>query len=288
MSKVLTASPVNRISPWEFASILSLVLAVVGALFGLAQVVSFKSSSYGDQSRNTLANRGYAVFIHERCFYCHTGGSRRLEKNMRQLIWPVSYRRKVVLGWSQSAPDLVTEAGRRTDDWQLAHLLDPRAVAGGSAMPVFDYLSDKDTKAVIAFLQRERKLGPAIRRERVSAARIPTIRKTFKNYRAGRRIYSQYCVGCHGEYGNGSGRIGHVLNPEPRDFTNAAWMESRTNAYLFDKISNGKARTAMPVFANILTFRERALVLSYIRYFPDAAARQRMEEGLPERLRNKR
>lgn len=287
MKKILDASSVNRISVREFVLIAALLFVVIGAVFGLARIVSLNTGSHREQRRRQLVTQGHTVFIRERCFYCHTVGGKSLGKDRRYRPWLASYRRKVLLGWSQSAPDLVTQAGPRSDDWQLAHLLDPQAVSDGSAMPASDRLADRDTKALIAFLQRERRLGPPVPRERVSPARIQAMRKSLENYRTGRRIYSRYCAGCHGDYGNGNGRIGHVLDPEPRDFNNTAWMQSKTDAYLFDKITNGKARTAMPVFADILTLRERALVLSYIRYFPDASARQRMEESLPEILKRR-
>ena len=34
----------------------------------------------------------------------------------------------------------------------------------------------------------------------------------------GREVYATYCVGCHGEKGDGSGPAARFLDPKPRDF----------------------------------------------------------------------
>jgi mono/diheme cytochrome c family protein len=40
---------------------------------------------------------------------------------------------------------------------------------------------------------------------------------------AGKATYTMFCVTCHGESGKGDGPVGAVLQPPPRDFTNASF-----------------------------------------------------------------
>jgi len=78
-----------------------------------------------------------------------------------------------------------------------------------------------------------------------------------------------------------AGRYSKVQAPEPRDFTNAAWMSKQTDRYLFSVISGGKPHTAMLGHADLFTPLQRALLVQYVRYFAEPAERQRLEEGLP-------
>lgn len=71
--------------------------------------------------------------------------------------------------------------------------------------------------------------------------------------------------------------MGHLLSPEPRDFTDAIWMSKQTESYLFSVITDGKPNTAMAGFKDILGPQERALALHYIQYFADPVAKERME-----------
>lgn len=58
---------------------------------------------------------------------------------------------------------------------------------------------------------------------------IPKVPKDPKTYHAGALVYGTYCAGCHREAGNGDGSVGHLLSPEPRDFTDAVRMSKQTD-----------------------------------------------------------
>ena len=175
-------------------------------------------------------------------------------------------------------PDL-RKTARRTRDWYLAYFVDPRAVLPYSFMPSFAHLTPDDADALIAFLQRLNRDVKAPKPEPVPASEIPATPRDFVSYRAGQALHDNYCAGCHGVSGNGGGTVGHLLAPEPRDFTDGAWMSKQTENYLFAVITEGKPNTAMPGFKDILTPTERAKVLRYIEYFADPVERERLELG---------
>jgi mono/diheme cytochrome c family protein len=166
----------------------------------------------------------------------------------------------------------------------MAYLINPQAVLPWSPMPSYGSLSSDEIKALSAFLQRLNKDVSAPPSEPISPKEIPDTPRDLAGYNAGRSVFRTYCAGCHHESGSGAGRVGHLLTPEPRDFTDVIWMSKQTEGYLFSVTTNGKPDTAMPAFKDTLSPRERALVLRYIRYFANPVARERMELGFVVKL----
>jgi mono/diheme cytochrome c family protein len=79
----------------------------------------------------------------------------------------------------------------------------------------------------------------------------------------GNQIYQQRCALCHGPGGKGNGPAAAGLNPKPRNHTDAAYMNSRTDAQLLDVIHNGKGN--MPAWKNVLSERDMKAVLIHVR-----------------------
>jgi hypothetical protein len=146
-----------------------------------------------------------------------------------------------------------------------------------SPMPSFHHLSGPEIEGLIAFLRRLNRESVTPAPQPVSASSIPETRQGLTEYDAGRSNYASNCRGCHGEWGNGAGPVGSLLSPEPRDFTDTLWMSKQSEVYLFSVVSNGKPKTAMSAFGDLLSARERALVLLYVEYFADPVGKERME-----------
>lgn len=87
----------------------------------------------------------------------------------------------------------------------------------------------------------------------------------------GRKTYGTYCVGCHGEIGDGNGPAARFLNPKPRDFrvgrlkfaSVAAGSVPRDEDYL-RTLNRGLAGTAMPAF-NLLSEEGKRSLVYYVR-----------------------
>jgi mono/diheme cytochrome c family protein len=89
----------------------------------------------------------------------------------------------------------------------------------------------------------------------------------------GREVYANYCVGCHGEKGDGNGPAARFLDPKPRDFrlgrlkfASVSSGEAPRDEDYLRTIKHGLSGTAMPSFA-LLSENERAAVLAYLRGF---------------------
>jgi len=90
---------------------------------------------------------------------------------------------------------------------------------------------------------------------------------------AGKLDYRRWCVGCHGEEGNGEGNNAQWIDPKPRDFTTALfrWRATPTGSLptdqdLYDTITRGVVDTFMPSWRP-LTPQERVDLVAYIKTF---------------------
>jgi mono/diheme cytochrome c family protein len=89
----------------------------------------------------------------------------------------------------------------------------------------------------------------------------------------GKPEYRRYCVGCHGQDGDGLGENAQWINPQPRDFT-AAVFKCRstptgtlpTDDDLANSIHRGFVTTNMPSWLP-LTGQTRADLVAYIKTF---------------------
>lgn len=91
--------------------------------------------------------------------------------------------------------------------------------------------------------------------------------------RRGRLVYDQYCVGCHGELGDGKGPAATRLLTQPRDFTSGVYKFRSTDSGslpletdLHRTITRGLARVSMPAFPR-LPEGEKVAVIEYIKTF---------------------
>ncbi len=266
LAKLGPVKVTSIVETWQRVRMANLGMPSLAFLCVAGLVVSLTLMLLGQRGDNSLKEQGRQVFVSSGCSNCHTViGSGVAGSAKRPLGTP---------------PDLATTP-YRTDDWYQAYLLKPQAILPRSPMPSFTNLGDQSTKAVIAYIQSLKPKQSPATPQPVNPGDISQVSNDFASYRTGKQLFQTYCQGCHGLLGNGAGPVGQVLSPEPRDFTDVAWMSRQTDAYLFSVISDGKGNTAMSGLKDLLSPEERALLLHYIRYFSDPIARQRMEQALP-------
>jgi mono/diheme cytochrome c family protein len=85
--------------------------------------------------------------------------------------------------------------------------------------------------------------------------------------------YRRYCVGCHGDEGDGQGENEPWVDPKPRDFTLAQFKcrstptgTLPTDEDLFNTIARGLDRSNMPTW-NTFTKQQRADLVAYVKHF---------------------
>jgi len=85
--------------------------------------------------------------------------------------------------------------------------------------------------------------------------------------------YRRYCVGCHGELGDGNGENAQWLTPKPRDFQLATFKcrstptgTLPTDEDLYETIGRGLDRSNMPSW-NPLSSQQRANMVAWIKHY---------------------
>jgi mono/diheme cytochrome c family protein len=85
--------------------------------------------------------------------------------------------------------------------------------------------------------------------------------------------YRRYCVGCHGERGDGMGENAPWIDPKPRDFQLGIFKcrstptgTLPTDQDLSDTIARGLDRSNMPQW-NIFTIQQKADLVAWVKHF---------------------
>lgn len=120
--------------------------AVLGILPGIAlekEVARTKPQTMLAPTQSE--ENGRAVYAREGCAYCHTQQVRTVQSDIQRFgaptkAWETHYDYPHLWGTRRVGPDLAREAGIRSDDWQLAHLYNPRLVVADSMMPGYPWL----------------------------------------------------------------------------------------------------------------------------------------------------
>lgn len=106
---------------------------------------------------------GRDIYIREGCHVCHTQMVRPLRAEIERyghysVAGESVYEHPFLWGSKRTGPDLARVGKRYSDDWQRAHLHNPRSVVPESIMPAFPWLNDnmldgKDTAAKMRALR---------------------------------------------------------------------------------------------------------------------------------------
>lgn len=99
--------------------------------------------------------------------------------------------------------------------------------------------------------------------------------KGNENVAAGHELYVHYCVGCHGEKGDGNGFNALFVDPPPSDHTDPDLGE-KSNKKLFKTVAKGgkgSGRSAkMPPFGEVLSEKEIWQLVGYMRTLHPSSA----------------
>ena len=99
--------------------------------------------------------------------------------------------------------------------------------------------------------------------------------------------YRRFCVGCHGELGDGNGENAAWLDPKPRDFTLGVFKcrstpsgTLPTDEDLYDTIARGLDRSNMPVWST-LNRRQLADLVAWIKHFSPRWQKEKAGAPIP-------
>ncbi len=114
---------------------------------------SFKKH-YGEVSSASYEKAlklGHKIYIAEACWHCHSQFVRPVS-NEDKRFGPVSESKEYhnvlqmppLFGTRRVGPDLIREAGKRSNDWHVAHFYEPTDVVPSSVMPSYRWFYDKN------------------------------------------------------------------------------------------------------------------------------------------------
>ena len=98
---------------------------------------------------------GREVYLREGCYNCHSQMIRPFRAETERyghysVAGEFVYDHPFQWGSKRTGPDLQRVGGRYSDEWQRAHLINPRDVVPESNMPAFAFLADTKAKASVA------------------------------------------------------------------------------------------------------------------------------------------
>ena len=252
------------------------------------------------RSRTIVEEKGRDLYISNGCVYCHT-------QSVRAVDWGLGAERiaeagdyikdhPILLGSQRTGPDLSQEGGEHPDDWHLAHFINPRYTRPLSIMPPFAFLEQENIRILTRYVQglgmkhADKRMARQNRWKKEAIAayeagvdenvawihenvpegwrNVPTpYPATAAGLARGRKIYQDFCFGCHGPVGDGMGPAQPYIYPPPLNFT---ILKDRgiSGGIIYYQIMNGITGTAMPYFKRELESEKIWDVGNYIaKYF---------------------
>lgn len=224
------------------------------------------SNPYFDEATQSSSSigRGRKLYIKEACWHCHSQFVRPVagepfRYGPPSTAWEGIHDVPHLYGTRRVGPDLSREAGRRSDDWHFAHLYNPRFVVPESVMPGYPWYFEKtddgvrptqEARDLIAYMQY---LGNAYRQDIQSIiypeefAIFGAPKSSEASERRGAELFTQNCVGCHGEQADGNGNARGFLQPVPANLTQRYVAPSEVYMILY----RGVLGSAMPSYGEM-------------------------------------
>lgn len=141
---------------FEKRSIVMLLGIIVTVLIGgLVEIVPlFRTETViepvkGMRPYTPLELAGFNIYIREGCYNCHSQQIRVLRDEVERyghysLAAESMYDHPFQWSSKRTGPDLARVGGKYSDEWQRAHLVDPRAVVPESIMPAYGFMADRE------------------------------------------------------------------------------------------------------------------------------------------------
>jgi len=144
----------------------ALSFLVLGIIPGRSLATLVREQAPANMADYTPAEEnGRKIYAAEGCAYCHSQQVRFVPADVARWgapteAWETKFDAPQLWGTRRIGPDLAREGGVRADDWQLAHLYNPRLTVHDSIMPGYPWHFEGSASApsqsaldVVAYLQ---------------------------------------------------------------------------------------------------------------------------------------
>jgi cytochrome c oxidase cbb3-type subunit 2 len=137
--------------------LLAVLILITVSIGGLVEIVPlFKIETTiedveGVRPYSPLELVGRNIYIREGCYACHSQQIRPFRDEIERyghysLAAESKYDHPFQWGSKRTGPDLARVGGKYSNDWHVAHMVDPRAVVPESIMPGYPWMLDRDLR----------------------------------------------------------------------------------------------------------------------------------------------
>lgn len=135
--------------------LLAVCILITVAIGGLVQLIPLYSMEQtieevdGVRPYSPLELAGRNIYVREGCYLCHSQMIRPFRDEAERyghysLAAESMYDHPFQWGSKRTGPDLARVGGKYSDDWHVAHMIDPRSVVPESVMPGYPFMAETD------------------------------------------------------------------------------------------------------------------------------------------------
>ncbi|RXF70906.1 cytochrome-c oxidase, cbb3-type subunit II [Hansschlegelia zhihuaiae] len=188
-------------------SAMGLVLAVIaaGSVGGLIEIAPLftidetveKAADMRVYTPLELAGRN--IYIREGCYACHSQMIRTLRDEVDRygpysLAVESQYDHPMLWGSKRTGPDLARVGGKYSDQWHVAHMINPRDVVPVSKMPRYGWLAQNtlETEDLGLHLKAQRRVGVPYTDEMIANAQADAYGQTAPDSEHAKGVAQRY------------------------------------------------------------------------------------------------
>ena len=160
--------------------VLTLITVSIGGLVQIIPLFAVESTIErvgGVRPYSPLELAGRNIYIREGCYVCHSQQIRSFRDEAERyghysLAAESMYDHPFQWGSKRTGPDLARVGGKYSNEWHVAHLVDPRGVVPESIMPPYGFLLRRPLRAgdIADHLRTNRAVGVPYSDEMIAAA----------------------------------------------------------------------------------------------------------------------
>ena len=131
--------------------VLTLITVAIGGLVEIVPLYVVETTIErveGVRPYSPLEQRGRDIYIREGCYVCHSQQIRPFRDEVERyghysLAAESMYDHPFQWGSKRTGPDLARVGGKYSDDWHVAHFINPREIVPESIMPSYPFLAER-------------------------------------------------------------------------------------------------------------------------------------------------
>jgi cytochrome c oxidase cbb3-type subunit II len=161
--------------------VLTLITVSIGGLVEIVPLYTIESTIEpveGVRPYSPLELAGRNIYIREGCYVCHSQMIRPFRDEVERyghysLAAESMYDHPFQWGSKRTGPDLARVGGKYSNDWHVAHMIDPRDVVPESVMPPYAFMAGRALgyQDIAEHLRTNRAVGVPYSDEMIGAAR---------------------------------------------------------------------------------------------------------------------